>query len=263
MKWRAANDRIKQLETDEGGVADGVTTTPVEGALTEFREAALSNEVIKKSLEMVPFDVALVDLDRLIVFQKHIDLEYVRHLKPNGSSDAGELFQFCIPLGNDPRTPVSFHRLALNVFSFVSPSTDLRLLDILPLSPDQISGYVPRGPVVGAVGVPVGFGSNCLSVIEAEGRVILNNGSHRAYALRDAAMGTVPCIVQRVSRREELEAIVGGDVAANPDRYLKESRPPLLKDYFDPQLIKVAPVPRQNWQVRIIVGVEMGPAAAI
>jgi hypothetical protein len=60
----------------------------------------------------------------------------------------------------------------------------------------------------------------------------------------------------------EIDVLLEDDQSIQ-DRYLKESRPPLLKDYFDPQLIKVAPVPRQNWQVRIIVGVEMGPAAAI
>jgi hypothetical protein len=262
-EWRAANDRIGALESDERGIADGATTIPVGGSLTELREATLSNEAIRRSFEIVPFDVALVDLDRVVVFQKHINLEYVRVLRAAEALDEVGIFNACIPLTNEVRAPVGFNQLAQNAFSFVSPSTDLRLLDIVPLAPEQISGYVPGGPLVGAIGVTVGFGSNCLGVIEAEGRMILNNGSHRAYALRDAGVKVVPCIVQRVSRRDELEAIGGGDLAANPDRYLKDERPPMLKDYFDDELIKRANVPRQNWQVRVSVGVEMGPAGAI
>ncbi len=262
-EWRAANDRIRALEGDERGIADGATTTSVGDSLTELREAAMSNGAIRRSFEIVPFDVALVDLDRVVVFQKHINLEYVRQLRAVEALDEVGIFNACIPLTNEVRAPVGFNQLAQNAFSFVSPSTDLRLLDIIPLVPEQISGYVPGGPLVGAIGVTVGFGSNCLGVIEAEERTILNNGSHRAYALREAGVNVVPCIVQRVSRRDELEAIGGGDLGANPDRYLKEGRPPMLKDYFDEALIKRANVPRQNWQVRVSVGVEMGPAGAI
>jgi hypothetical protein len=108
----------------------------------------------------------------------------------------------------------------------------------------------------------IGFGSNYLNALEVEGRLVLNNGSHRAYALRDLGLTHAPCIVQQVTRRDELDLVASGDVQVNPDRYLKVPRPPLLKDYFDPQLRKVVPVPRKNRLVRVQYGFEQSDVPA-
>jgi len=43
---------------------------------------------------------------------------------------------------------------------------------------------------------------------------------------------TGACLIQHVTRRDELELVASGDFAANPDRYLKSARPPMLRDYF-------------------------------
>jgi hypothetical protein len=101
------------------------------------------------------------------------------------------------------------------------------------------------------VGLAVGFGTNFLHGIFAEGRLILNNGSHRAYALRDLGITHVPCLVQHVSTRDEFAAVAGDDVGEQPDLYLKHPRPALLKDYFDPKLRKVVPVTRHMRQVTV------------
>ncbi|MCZ7673842.1 MAG: hypothetical protein M5U34_45335 [Chloroflexi bacterium] len=106
------------------------------------------------------------------------------------------------------------------------------------------------------MGLVVGFGSNFLNAIAAEGRLVLNNGSHRAYALRASGITHVPCIIQQVSRREELLVIGSNELRQNPDLYLKAPRPPLLKDYFDPKLRKVFLVPRRNRQIKVSFGVE-------
>ncbi len=102
----------------------------------------------------------------------------------------------------------------------------------------------------------VGFGSNFLNAIQAEGRLVLNNGSHRAYALRDLGIMHAPCIVQHVSRREELE-VLNQQLHAEPDRYLKAARPPMLKDYFDPLLRAVLQVPRRKRQVKVTFGIKV------
>ncbi len=73
---------------------------------------------------------------------------------------------------------------------FISPSNDIRFLEPVLLRTDQITGYQPRGVVAGVVGLMVGFTPNCLSVISVENRLILNNGSHRASALREIGITT-------------------------------------------------------------------------
>ena len=112
------------------------------------------------------------------------------------------------------------------------------------------------GRPVAVLGLAIGYGSNFLNVLHVENRLVLGNGSHRAYALRDLGVTQIPCLVQRVTRRDELDIVASGDLASSPDRYLKSARPPMLRDYFDPALRKIVPVYRKNRVVRIQFGVE-------
>jgi len=115
-----------------------------------------------------------------------------------------------------------------------------------------------RGGETRLARLAVGYGANYLTAIEIEGRLVLQNGSHRAYALREAGHTRVPCLIQRVSRREELEAIIGADHELNrrPELFLEAARPPVLKDYFDPQLRMLVHVPRTARQLRVAVNFE-------
>jgi hypothetical protein len=61
---------------------------------------------------------------------------------------------------------------------------------------------------------------------------------------------------QHVFSREELSVVTTSDLGKNPDRYLRPSRPPVFKDYFDPSLRKVLPIPRKLRQVRVNFDVE-------
>src|SRR5439155_17488803 len=107
------------------------------------------------------------------------------------------------------------------------------------------------GNLVGVVGLAVGFGSNFLNAVYVENRLILNNGSHRAYALRKMGITHVPCIVQHLSSRDELDVLGPSEVRHDPDLYLKHPRPQMLKDYFNPKLYKVLPVRRRLRQITV------------
>jgi hypothetical protein len=71
----------------------------------------------------------------------------------------------------------------------------------------------------------------------------LINGHHRASALRECGVRQVPCVIQKVTRREELDVVAIGNLRRHPDAYLKAPRLPVLKDYFDPLLRKVVHLP--------------------
>jgi hypothetical protein len=256
-EWRAANDHVRELEKREAKWADQPTIEPLPKELHNLRDLVLADPMYRRSYQVVPTEIGMVDLDRLVVFQKHIDLTYVEGLKKGlGRSPTAEvLFRFCLPF-HHPHPSARVMQTAANSFSFISASNDFRFIEAVLLSPQQLQNYAPQGPVVAVLGLVVGYGSNFLNALFVEDRLILNNGSHRAFALRDMGISRVPCIVQRVSRREELELVGSGDVQQNPDRYLKAARPPVLKDYFDPALRKVVPVPRKLRQVRISFGLE-------
>jgi hypothetical protein len=71
--------------------------------------------------------------------------------------------------------------------------------------------------------------------------------------MRAAGHQHVPCLVQNVTRPEELEVLLAPEVQQRLDLYLQSPRPPMLRDYFDEQLHVRIPAPRIGRQVRVIV----------
>lgn len=254
VQWQAAKARIRTLEAQEAGVADNpvITRMEVGSKYESLLGQFLEDPLVQNGFNTVPTEVALVELDRLVVYQKHIDVRFVRRLqKQLGPSPSDEdVFRSCLPCDH-PKPPATWARLNDDGYVFVSPSNDLRFLGALPLEPDRVQGYPHRGKPVGVVGLTVGFGSNFLNAIHCENRLVLNNGSHRAYALRAMGFKHAPCVVQHVSTRDELDLVASADLKREPDPYLRGPRPSMLKDYFDPQLRTVLTVHRMVRQVRV------------
>jgi hypothetical protein len=256
-EWQAANRVVRALEKEEAGLADNPSIEPVDPEnelLLEF----LKEPLVKASFNTVPTEVAYVELDRLVVYQHHIDLTFVQELKNRLGPSPGEedVFRVCLPC-EPSLPPVKWARTHRDTFVFMSPSDDMRFLGAMPLQPEHIKDYPPPGNVAGVVGLAVGFGSNFLNAIYAEKRLILNNGSHRAYALRDMGITHVPCIVQHISSRDELSVLACTAVTDAPNFYLQDARPMMLRDYFDPRLRKVMSVHRRLRQVTVQFDVDV------
>ncbi len=256
-EWRAANDHIRNLEEAEPGAADNPEVVDLPATLSNLASQVVMDPIFRQAFSLVPTRLAMVELDHLVVFQKHINLRFVRELVASlGTSPSPEeVLKFSLPLDH-PVPPVQAGRTSPNSWAFVSPSTDFRFLEPALLAPGQVVDHAPSGPVTGVIGLFIGHGSNYLNAIQAEGRLVLNNGSHRAYALREAGITHAPCVIQIVSRRDELSAITSGELEQHPQRYLDAPRPPMLKDYFDPALRRVWSVPRQLRQVIVSFGVQ-------
>lgn len=212
----------------------------------------LSDPLVQRGFNSVPTEVAFVELDRLVVYQKRIDLAFVRRLleRLGPTPTAEEIFRFCLPYDH-PSPPVTWERIGRDTFIFISPSNDLRFLRTLRLEPRHLRGQGTAGTLVGVVGAAVGFGSNFLNAIRSGDRLILNNGSHRAYALRALGYSHAPCVVQHAATRDELEVIADTVVEEAAAYYVDGPRPPMLKDYFNPAVHKVVPVRRQVKQVTV------------
>jgi hypothetical protein len=256
-EWRAANDHVRELEGREAGVADAPTIAALPPELTALASRVQADPMLQRSFGIVSTSLGMVELERLVVFQKHINLAHVRRIQetlgPAPSREA--IFRLCLPFDH-PHPPYRCRRIAPNAWVFVSASDDFRFLEPTLLRADQILDYAPQGPIGGVIGLIVGYGSNYLNAIWAENRLILNNGSHRAFALRELGVTHVPCLIQHVSRQEELEVIASADLVQNLDLYLKAARPPMLKDYFDPELRKIIAVPCKLREIKVTFGVE-------
>lgn len=257
-QWQAANAVMRTREKEEAGIADNPAIEPV-SPHSELLLEFLKNPLVRNSFNTVPTEVAYVNLNELVVYQHHIDLTFVHKLQQNlrPSLTAEEIFRFCLP-SERALPPAKWSRMHKDTYVFVSPSNDLRFLGVMPLEGNHVHGFPHPGNLVGIVGLAVGFGSNFLNAIYAEGRLILNNGSHRAYALREMGVTRVPCIVQHISCREELNVLACTAVTDAPNFFLKEPRPMMLKDYFDPRLRKVLPVRRRTRQVTVKFDIDDG-----
>jgi len=250
-KWRAANDHVLQLEKEQAGAADAAAAGPIPGELAALAQPLLADPVFRRAYRFAPTDLAIVDLDRLVVFQKYINLAFVEELKARlGPAPTPEtILRFALLDRQDPQ--FQFMQSAPTAYTFISRSTDFRFLEPQFLDPSRVPAFESTGHPVAILGLAVGYGSNFLNVINIDNRLVLGNGSHRAYALRDLGVTQVPALVQRLTRREELELVASGDFASNPDRYLKTLRPPMLRDYFDDRLRMVVPVYRKSRSVRV------------
>ena len=245
--WQAAHEVVCRLEKEEAGLADDPPIGKLGPEDEPFLREFLKDPLVRHGFNTVP----------TVVYQKHIDLTHVRQLQsklgPAPSRD--QLFRICLPYDH-PLPPVKWCRVHHDKFVFLSPSNDLRFLGAMSLQPGNITDYPPPGSLAGVVGLAVGFGSNFVNAVYADKRLILNNGSHRTYALRAMGITHVPCIIQHVANRDELDAVASSDVLEAPDFYLKHPRPSMLRDYFNPKLHLVMPAHRRLHQVTVRFEVE-------
>jgi hypothetical protein len=224
-EWRTANDHVLRLERDEAGASDDPPIVPISATLQPLAASVLADPLCQRAYRFVPTEVGVINLNTVI-------------------------WVLALPLQPD-QPQFQLMQNAPNLYTFVSPSTDFRFLQAELLQPQSVPEFRSTGRPVTILGLGIGYGSNFLNVLHAENRLILGNGSHRAYALRDLGITQIPCLLQRVSRRDELELVASGDFAASPDRYLKSPRPSMLRDYFDPALRKIVPVYRKNRVIRV------------
>jgi hypothetical protein len=248
-EWRAANDHLRQLQYFESVWADNPPVLPVPRSLDALLTHVHADPMFRRSFSLVPSEVGWVELDRLVVRHRTLNLAQVRRVKEQLGPSPGQeqVFRLCLPFDHPP-TDFRMGGVQRGSVVFTSASNNLRLLETLCLSPGQLKDYQPFGPIAGVVALVVGFGSNYLNAIASDARLVLNNGHHRACALRELGLTHLPCVIQKLTRREELNVVGGGELVRNPDAFLKAPRPPVLKDYFDPKLrtvVRLVPVRKQ------------------
>lgn len=242
-EWRAANDLYYELEQSEAGLADTAECAPIDDALEPLADAVRANSWFQDSFDNLPVSFARVELDKLVVSQNHVERGFTDALGAalGAVPDDADMFRFCLPLDR-PMPPVRIQRLTGDRFVFSCASTDFRAHHPRLLRPRELNGIDSIGPVAAMVGIMIGFGSNFMSAIRSGSRILLQNGYHRAYALRSLGFTHAFCIIEDVTRKDELKLTADADVAADPEFYFASKRPPLLRDFFDPRLSRTLPM---------------------
>jgi hypothetical protein len=241
-EWRVANDYYYDLEASEPNTADAIEVSELSSAYAPFVEELKDDPRFRNTFDAVPATFAMVELDRLIVFQKHVTGTFVDELATRLDLDPSpeELFRFCMPPVKADDS-LRMRQVSSKRFAFSSDSLDLRFHEPVLLDPQQVSGYDSYGAIAGVLGLVVGFSSNFLSAVRSDKRLVLHNGYHRANALRARGITHAPCIIETVTRLDELNLVAKRRVAEDPAFYFSAARPPMLRDFFDPRIRKVLP----------------------
>lgn len=236
--WRAANDHYGELEESEAGLADRMDIRPLPPEMMALKAEAEQDPRYLRAFDKLPTTFEMVELDKLVLYQIRVTKSHSdgRRVDLPRRPAPGDLFRFCLPM-EMPEAPVESSRYG-NKFVFVSPSTDFQKHRPALFEPGQISDYLASGSVAAMVGLSVGYGSNFFTGIRYGNRVILNNGYHRAYAMRAAGITHAPCIVETATRMDELRLVASSSVLGDTGFYLEAPRPPLLKDFFDDRIAR-------------------------
>ena len=262
--WRAANDVYYELEKSEAGIADTIDCRPLNRRLTRLASALEATNWFRQSFDNLPYSIELVELDKLVVSQIQVERRFAHGIaaKLGKCPSPAELFRFCLPLERE-LPPVAIKRLAANRYQFTSPSSDFREHNPTLLRAADIAHLDLPGAAVALLGISVGFGSNLMSGIRSGTRVLLQNGYHRAYALRSAGLTHAWCVIETVTRKDELRLTATEGVLSDPEFYFAAKRPPILRDYFNPQIAKELTAKRMECQVELEIKVRSSTVTSV
>jgi hypothetical protein len=180
---------------------------------------------LQAEYEGLAWTLGVVDLHRLLAFQRRLVFSPGRHTSPTPQQDDWpQLISFTVGLQRDTEHHVVRNRSATGELdiSLHSSNPDLQLR----LSPDAGGGrHLP---------LSLYGGSPFLEVAELRGRWFLRDGYHRAYRLLQAGVHRIPAVVIYTRTIGELGATKPWFFS---EGQLFSDRPPHVMDFLDENLV--------------------------
>jgi hypothetical protein len=245
--WRAGQSEYARLALSEAGAANAVAVRPLPKAMANHIAKLVELGGVTRTFDTVPVAFGLVPLDALIISQYSmtqavVDRIAAAHPTPISPKRLAEL---CLPL----KAPAAGFHLAgrsEREFTFVSDAHDMRFLDAQVIEPVSVQQAPVMGHPQAVVALSVGFSANLLNTVRYNGRIALNNGHHRALALRAMGLTHAPCLIQPCASMEDVQQAASREITNNADLYFDSPRPPLLRDFDNPLLAHSFDAPRMR-----------------
>lgn len=256
-RWRAAAAQYQRLSVSEAGAADNADIRPLPRAMQRHITQVTALPGVRRTFDTVPVAFGMVALDQLVVSQYSMTQAVVDRIieqHPLPLSPA-RLVKLCLPL----QAPSADFRLASKgdrEFTFVADAHDMRFLDAQVLSPVDVHQADVMGHPQAVIALSVGFSANLLNGVRYNGRVAINNGHHRALALRKMGFTHAPCLIQPCANADDLGQAASREICDNADLYFHSPRPPLLRDFDNPALTMSVQAPRMRRVVTLKVDVQ-------
>lgn len=251
-EWRTSSSYFYELIKREKFV-DSVKLQDVDSRFSDKLDQITNNPLFKKTFSNLPFDFKMVEIDKLVACQRDVNLDYVQKLKekfPKELSDS-DLLEICLSVERG-KDEIKEGWTAQNVYTFTSANPDFRFLGGFPklVTKEDINASFSGGLPIASITLLVGYGGVPINVVAVGNRMILNNGFHRVFALREMGLKFIPAVVQYVSN-PDLEFPI---MPLPKDYLVKHERPCIIKDFFDNELIRKFKVRRNLKIVKISWG---------
>lgn len=255
--WRAAAAVYREFAVTEAGAADDAQIEPLPRTMRAHVAKLIETPALRATFGTVPIAFGMVALETLIVSQYTLTRSVVERLCGVPAVGRGQrmLAAMCLPL-EQSRSDFGLVFQDGSEFVFASDAHDMRFLAARVLPAEAVTAAAMPGHAQAVLALGVGFSSNVLDVVRFNNRMVLNNGHHRAFALRRMGFTHVPCLIQACANEEELSLAASAEIQNNSDLYFEAPRPPLLRDFDHPVLARSFQVPRLRRLVRLKIEVE-------
>lgn len=235
LGWELLQPRVTALMEKEIGRANIHSLQPIPEEYRALLDALTGDMLFQKSFLHVPTGFALVNIDDLVAPQRTVNLDYVDRLVKRfpPAPTFADLFDICLS-SKRHIDPIQHLEVGPNAHVFSSPNSDIRFLGafVKELSSEDLSYAELGGLPAAAIIAFVGYGAAPVNVLHAGGRVILNNGFHRVFALRSMGVKQIPVVVQQIRNPQlEFPPHVSG---LSREYLLSHPRPVLMRDFFEP-----------------------------
>jgi hypothetical protein len=250
--WRGAARVFQALQASEAGAAEGPQILPLPAPIKAHVRKLMRQPHFQRAFRSVPVAFGMVEIDKLVACQFELTVSTVKGLKKSFAPDLSpaSIAGICMPLA-PPDARFSVAREAPGEFVFQADTHDFRYLGAQMLSSDQLPGLSVNGFPAGVVALSVGFSTNVLNVVRYGQRMVLNNGYHRVHALRALGVTHAPCIIQVCELWDDVGLAGMAEIHDNGTLYFNSARPPLVKDYFNPELTVRYPTRRMKKQIQL------------
>jgi hypothetical protein len=255
--WRRAAARFAAIQVAEAGAADRPEVLPLPRGAQAHVDRLLQLPSFRRTFSTVPVAFGLVELDKLVAYQQYLtgsSLDQVAAALP-ASLTAAALAKLCLPLA-PPRTGFSLARREGDQFVFLADNHDGRFLGAHAVEPSSIAALPVQGHARSVIALAFGFTSNALNVVRFGSRMVLNNGYHRAVALRALGVTHAPCIIQVCGNWDEVGLAGSRTLYEHGDVFFNQARPPLLRDFANPRLVRTFTTRRLRKEIRLSFKVE-------
>lgn len=225
---------------------------------------------VKEKLDLNPFwqankySIKLVKIDELITLQGGVNLDRANKLSKNISKNATmeQLIDYTIDMDRKPEL-IHHHQISNNAILFSTDNHDVRpgKIEVRQI-PKDIDQDISKENIP-AVVLPVMEGDAVIYCLKTFNFVPLPNGTqkknyylriqnglHRAYALRSLGIEYMPCLVVEPTSLAEAGLITG---QWTPERRAQEVsiRPPLMKDFFNSNLTEKFDVRKTKMCIKV------------